>query len=41
MPRKARFRVPGYPLHLVQRGHNREVCFHDEGEYERYLGLMA
>ncbi|HYC37965.1 MAG TPA: transposase [Usitatibacter sp.] len=41
MPRKARVRIPGYPLHLVQRGHNRGVCFHDEGEHERYLGLVA
>jgi hypothetical protein len=27
MPRRPRVRLDGIPLHIVQRGHNREPCF--------------
>jgi putative transposase len=40
MPRRARLRVTGYPLHLIQRGHNRSACFRAAGDYLRYLSLL-
>ena len=40
MPRTSRLRVPGYPLHVVQRGHNRDRCFFEPSGYELYLGLL-
>ena len=36
MPRRPRIHLPGLPLHIVQRGHNREVCFFDEENYLAY-----
>ena len=31
MPRRPRIHLPGLPIHLVQRGHNRDTClFADE-----------
>lgn len=41
MSRTARLRIPGYPLHVVQRGHNRERCFFDRSQFELYLGLLG
>lgn len=40
MPRRARIQIPGYPLHIVQRGHNRAACFLEQSGYELYLGLL-
>ncbi|WP_397449272.1 transposase [Pseudomonas sp. NA-150] len=37
MPRKARVVLPGYPHHVVQRGHNRQVVFAHEDDFTRYL----
>lgn len=36
MPRRARVHLPGLPLHIVQRGHNRDACFYSEGDYVAY-----
>jgi putative transposase len=36
MPRRARIHLPGLPLHIVQRGHNREACFFTEEDYLAY-----
>ena len=41
MPRKPRFFVPGLPVHIVQRGNNRQVIFFEEVDYEVYLSLLA
>lgn len=41
MPRRARVIVPGLPHHIVQRGHNREVVFVEERDYEYYLQNLA
>jgi putative transposase len=41
MPRIARIRAPGYPLHIVQRGHNRADCFRFAGDFERYFDVLA
>ena len=37
MPRRARLRVAGLPLHLIQRGNNRSACFYADEDYARYL----
>jgi putative transposase len=37
MPRKPRFFLPGVPVHVVQRGHNREPVFFDTPDYQTYL----
>ena len=37
MPRQTRYRLPGVPQHVVQRGNNRQVTFFDECDYRRYL----
>lgn len=40
MPRRSRVHLDGVPLHIVQRGHNREPCFFCEDDYESYLGWL-
>ena len=37
MPRRSRIHLDGVPLHIVQRGHNREPCFFCEDDYRSYL----
>lgn len=37
MPRKPRFYLPGVPVHLVQRGNNRQAVFFAEEDYRTYL----
>jgi len=37
MPRRPRILLPDYPLHIVQRGINREPCFYAEEDYQCYL----
>ncbi len=37
MPRRPRILLPDYPLHIVQRGINREPCFFAEEDYRCYL----
>jgi len=37
MPRRPRIHLDGVPLHIVQRGHNREACFLAEEDYHTYL----
>jgi putative transposase len=41
MPRRPRIHFDGVPLHIVQRGHNREPCFFSENDYARYLLWLA
>lgn len=36
MPRRPRIYLPGMPLHIVQRGHNRDACFFAEDDYHAY-----
>jgi putative transposase len=36
MPRRRRIHLPETPLHIVQRGHNREACFFGEDDYACY-----
>ena len=37
MARASRLLIDDFPLHIVQRGHNRERCFFDEFDYRAYL----
>ncbi|MGQ0700879.1 MAG: transposase [Panacagrimonas sp.] len=37
MPRRTRVHLDGVPLHIVQRGHNREPCFFCADDYSSYL----
>lgn len=40
MPRHARLRIPGLPLHVIQRGNNRSACFRSESDCRLYLGML-
>ena len=40
MPRRPRTHLDGLPLHIVQRGHNRDACFLNEQDYPAYLGWL-
>jgi putative transposase len=41
MARLARFFVPDIPLHVIQRGNNREAMFHERADRYRYLLLLG
>jgi putative transposase len=40
MPRQARVTVPGFPHHIVQRGHNRQPVFVERRDFEYYLANL-
>ena len=40
MPRRARLNLPEVPLHIVQRGNNRQPTFFAEGDYAFYLECL-
>ncbi|KQZ45046.1 transposase [Duganella sp. Root1480D1] len=40
MPRHARLVVPDVPVHLIQRGHNRNACFFCDDDFQYYLRWM-
>ena len=40
MPRTARVLLPNYPHHIVQRGHNRQVVFAQEHDFQYYLNNL-
>lgn len=41
MPRRPRIQLDRVPLHIVQRGHNREACFFGEQDYQSYLHWLG
>ena len=41
MPRRPRIHVDGVPLHIVQRGHNRQPCFFAQADYVAYLQWLG
>ena len=41
MPRRARVTLPNVPLHIIQRGNNRQACFHADEDYRAYLNWLA
>ena len=40
MPRRPRIVLPNTPLHLIQRGNNREACFYADSDYLIYLDWL-
>ena len=40
MPRRSRIIAPGVPLHIIQRGNNRQACFFAEEDYLFYLDWL-
>lgn len=41
MPRRSRIALPNVPVHLIQRGNNRQPCFFADEDYRRYLDWLA
>ncbi len=41
MPRVGRVVLPNYPHHIVQRGHNRQVVFSADQDYQYYLETLS
>ena len=41
MPRVGRVVLPNYPHHIVQRGHNRQVVFASEQDFNYYLETLS
>jgi putative transposase len=37
MPRRPRLILPDVPVHVIQRGNNRQACFYAEEDYLFYL----
>jgi putative transposase len=40
MPRTPRLVIPGYPLHVVQRGNNRGIIFRSPDDFRRFATLL-
>ncbi len=40
MPRKPRIVLPGYPVHIIQRGNNRNATFYSDDDYHYYLNSL-
>ncbi|MBM9614159.1 transposase [Desulfobulbus rhabdoformis] len=40
MPRRPRIITPGIPLHIIQRGNNRQACFFADDDYLFYLDWL-
>jgi putative transposase len=41
MPRRSRIFLDNVPLHIVQRGHNRQPCFFADADYLAYLEWLS
>jgi putative transposase len=41
MSRRPRLDLPGVPVHLVQRGNNRQPCFFDDADRKDFLAVLA
>ena len=41
MPRRPRIHLAGVPLHIVQRGHNRDACFFADDDYHAYRHWLS
>jgi putative transposase len=41
MARLGRYFLPGQPLHVIQRGNNRQAIFHDDDDYQTYRGWLG
>jgi putative transposase len=40
MPRRPRLHLPGFPLHIIQRGNNRSACFFSNDDCAAYLDWL-
>lgn len=40
MARQKRLNIPGVPQHVVQRGNNRQPCFHNDADCQRFLEIL-
>ncbi len=40
MPRRPRIILPSVPLHVIQRGNNRQTCFFHDNDYQCYLDWL-
>jgi len=40
MPRRRRLSLPDYPLHVIQRGHNRSICFTCDQDMAAYANWL-
>lgn len=40
MPRRRRLTLPDYPLHVIQRGHNRSACFISDKDMAAYANWL-
>lgn len=40
MPRRARLVLPNIPMHIIQRGNNKQACFFDSTDYFNYLDWL-
>ena len=41
MPRRARLTLPNVPMHVIQRGNNRQACFYADEDYRFYLDWLT
>ena len=41
MPRRPRIHIPGMPVHVIQRGHNRNACFFSHADYLIYRNWLG
>lgn len=41
MPRRPRFCPPGMPIHVIQRGNNRQICFTSDADIHAYAHWLA
>lgn len=41
MPRRARLTLPNVPMHVIQRGNNRQACFFADEDYRFYLEWLT
>ncbi|CAG0932985.1 MAG: hypothetical protein EFKGCFLK_01739 [Rhodocyclaceae bacterium] len=41
MPRRARIALAGIPLHVIQRGNNRQACFFSDDDFRFYLDHLC
>ncbi len=41
MARKSRTVIPGIPLHVIQRGNNRQACFFADQDYQFYMDCLV
>jgi putative transposase len=41
MPRRPRLTLPNVPLHIIQRGNNRQACFFADDDYRIYLEWLG